>query len=65
MNVEFVIVLDTHRRPDVSLDELREAIKSKEETVLNHHPESAVQRSSLQRAGAPMFALMPHFAREP
>jgi adenine-specific DNA-methyltransferase len=34
MNVEFVIVLDTHRKPDVSVEELREAIQSKERTVL-------------------------------
>lgn len=39
MNVEFVIVLDTHRKPDVSADQLQHAIGSAEETVLSDHPE--------------------------
>ncbi len=38
MNVEFVVVLDTHRRSDISIDELKHAVKSKEEMVLKCHP---------------------------
>ena len=41
MNVELVIVLDTHRKPDVSVDQLRDAIASEERRVLERHPESA------------------------
>jgi adenine-specific DNA-methyltransferase len=37
MNVEFVVVLDTHRKSDVSVDEMRNSIITKEESVLNGH----------------------------
>lgn len=46
MNVEFVIVLDTHQKSDVSADQLRQAVDSKEETILNHHPEYVIQQQS-------------------
>lgn len=46
MNVEFVIVLDTHRRSDVSLDELQQAVTSKEESVLNGHHEYVIQKQA-------------------
>lgn len=46
VNVEFVIVLDTHRKSDVSVDELRHSVESKEETVLNHHPEYVIQKQA-------------------
>ena len=39
VNVEFVIVLDTHRDSDVPLDQLREAIKSAEHRALQKHRE--------------------------
>ncbi len=39
MNVEFVIVLDTHRESDVSANQLREVIESTEENVLENHKE--------------------------
>lgn len=39
MNIEFVIVLDTHRKSDTSPDELMAAIASEEEHVLQTHPE--------------------------
>jgi adenine-specific DNA-methyltransferase len=40
MNVEFVLVLDTHRAGDVSADELRRQIGQHETEVLDAHPES-------------------------
>lgn len=40
MNVEFVVVLDTHHRADVSADELCEQIGAAERRVLARHPES-------------------------
>jgi len=43
MNVEFVVVLDTHRTSDVSLDELRNSVTDKEESVLNGHREYVTQ----------------------
>lgn len=46
MNVEFVIVLDTHRRSDVTLDELQQAVTSKEESVLNGHHEYAIPKQA-------------------
>jgi adenine-specific DNA-methyltransferase len=46
MNVEFIIVLDTHRKSDVSVDELRNAVRSKEETVLNGHPEYVIEKQA-------------------
>lgn len=39
MNVEFVLVVDTHRASDVSVDELRSVICQHETDVLNAHPE--------------------------
>jgi adenine-specific DNA-methyltransferase len=39
MNVEFVLVLDTHGKSKKSADELREMIESHESRVLNAHPE--------------------------
>jgi adenine-specific DNA-methyltransferase len=39
MNVEFVLVIDTHRKSDVSLSEMLVIIKNQENTVLNSHPE--------------------------
>ncbi len=44
MNVEFVVVLDTHRASDVSLDELHRSITAKEESLLNGHREYAIQK---------------------
>lgn len=44
MNVEFVIVLDTHRKPSVSADELKHAILEKEDKVLEYHPENQIQQ---------------------
>jgi len=46
MNVEFIVVLDTHKAADVSAQELREAIESKEQVVLNRHPETAIDQQS-------------------
>jgi adenine-specific DNA-methyltransferase len=46
MNVEFVIVLDTKRRSDVSLEELQRAVTSKEESVLNGHHEYAIPKKA-------------------
>lgn len=40
MNVEFVIVVDTQRDADVSLDALCHAVKATEKSVLGEHPES-------------------------
>jgi adenine-specific DNA-methyltransferase len=40
MNVEFVVVLDTHRKADLSLDALRQSITALETTVLDSHRES-------------------------
>jgi hypothetical protein len=40
MNVEFVLVLDTHRRSSVSTAELRGIIGRYETEVLDAHPES-------------------------
>lgn len=39
MNVEFVLVVDTHRASDVSVDELRSLICQHETDVLGAHPE--------------------------
>jgi adenine-specific DNA-methyltransferase len=39
MNVEFVLVVDTHRASDVSAEELRSVIHQHETDVLNAHPE--------------------------
>ena len=39
MNVEFVLIVDTHRRGEVSVDELRAAIDEYEQQVLTAHPE--------------------------
>ena len=39
MNVEFVLVLDRHRRSDVGADELNDKIMKLETAVLNTHPE--------------------------
>jgi adenine-specific DNA-methyltransferase len=39
MNVEFVVVTDTHGKNDVSVDELRAMIERHESTVLSAHPE--------------------------
>lgn len=39
MNVEFVLVVDTHRKSDTSADELRAMIEKCETAVLNAHPE--------------------------
>jgi adenine-specific DNA-methyltransferase len=44
MNVEFVIVLDTHRKSDVSVDELHESVTMREECVLNGHREYVIQK---------------------
>ena len=46
MNVEFIVVLDTHKKSDASVDELTSAIRSKEAKVLNNHPENAVSAQS-------------------
>jgi adenine-specific DNA-methyltransferase len=40
MNVEFVLVLDTHGKSDVGVDELLATIKRAEVAVLEQHPES-------------------------
>jgi adenine-specific DNA-methyltransferase len=40
MNVEFVIVLDTHGKNDVSAEQLREQLEKAEREVLAKHPES-------------------------
>jgi adenine-specific DNA-methyltransferase len=40
MNVEFVLAVDTHRRSDVSADELEQSIRGHETAVLASHPES-------------------------
>ena len=39
MNVEFVLIVDTRRRGDVSVDELRAEIDEYEQQVLTAHPE--------------------------
>lgn len=44
MNVEFIIVLDTHRKSDVSVDELHQSVTAKEESVLNGHREYVIQK---------------------
>ena len=41
MNVEFVIVLDTHRPPTSTADELKHLILSKEQSILDEHPETS------------------------
>jgi adenine-specific DNA-methyltransferase len=46
MNVEFVIVLDTHRESDVSVDQLRNTVQSKEDSVLNGHPEYVIEKQA-------------------
>jgi hypothetical protein len=40
MNVEFVLVLDTHGKGDVGVDELLGTIDRAEVAVLENHPES-------------------------
>jgi adenine-specific DNA-methyltransferase len=53
MNVEFVLVVDTHRKSKVTADEVREMIQSHEDKVLDAHPEcwtsSDRQRTSARR----------------
>jgi adenine-specific DNA-methyltransferase len=44
MNVEFVLVLDTHRRSKVRADELREMIETHESAVLRAHSECSELR---------------------
>lgn len=44
MNVEFVVVLDTHKTSDVSIDELHHSVTAKETSVLNGHKEYATQK---------------------
>jgi hypothetical protein len=44
MNIEFVLVLDTHRKNDVSADQLREAIESAENGVLENHREYRLRK---------------------
>jgi adenine-specific DNA-methyltransferase len=46
MNVEFVVVLDTHRKSDVSVDELRHSVSDKEESVLHSHSEYVMQNQA-------------------
>jgi adenine-specific DNA-methyltransferase len=47
MNVEFVIVTDTRRKSDRSVDNLKDAISAKERAVLRHHAESTEARQCL------------------
>jgi adenine-specific DNA-methyltransferase len=55
MNVEFILILDTHRRNNVSIDELEDTIRHREAAVLNSHPEvqsdTAPQMMLLERKG--------------
>jgi adenine-specific DNA-methyltransferase len=44
MNVEFVLVLDTHRKHDGSTEALYETIRSREQEVLHSHPEGKVEQ---------------------
>jgi len=44
MNVEFVVVLDTHRASDVSVDALHHSITAKEKSVLCGHREYAIYK---------------------
>jgi len=44
MNIELVVVLDTHRKSDVSADQLREAIESAEDGVLENHREYRLRK---------------------
>ena len=46
MNVEFVIVLDTHRESDVTVDELHRSVTAKEESVLSGHKEYVIQKQA-------------------
>jgi hypothetical protein len=46
LNIEFVIVLDTRRKSDVSVDELGELIARSEASALSRHPETAMRESS-------------------
>jgi adenine-specific DNA-methyltransferase len=46
MNVEFVVILDTHRTSDVSVDELHHSVTAKEESVLNGHREYASDKQA-------------------
>jgi adenine-specific DNA-methyltransferase len=39
MNVEFIIVLDTHSKSSATVEELQHSILSAEQSVLNDHPE--------------------------
>jgi adenine-specific DNA-methyltransferase len=39
MNVEFILVLDTHRKSDVSADRLADIIRTREAEVLDSHRE--------------------------
>lgn len=41
MNVEFVVVTETHSRSDLSVADLRRSIEAAETLILNRHPESA------------------------
>ena len=40
MNIEFIVVLDTHRKADTSAEELHDAITSAEQCANDGHPES-------------------------
>jgi adenine-specific DNA-methyltransferase len=44
MNVEFVLMVDTHRRAEATADALREMIQSHETQVLDAHPECTTAR---------------------
>ena len=39
MNIEFVVILDKHRRPSASVDDLVDRVMSAEKSVLANHPE--------------------------
>jgi adenine-specific DNA-methyltransferase len=55
MNVEFVVVLDTHRKAEISLDALHQSITALETTVLSHHRESAASPPGAH-GGAPSLS---------
>ena len=50
MNVEFVLVVDTHRKSDMSADELREQIEKYEKSVLREHSECEKREKVLTSA---------------
>ncbi len=50
MNVEFVVVVDTRRKSEASVDELETAVRNHEAAVLVAHPES--RESNEERNGA-------------